>query len=493
MSHLEKLQEMRNFAGQAKTPGLSDSYLENFFKNDLKLGQAIDDAYQQHQNLRANYSDLLAMDEEQQIAKIQEQYINFYTDDTLNPYVSLAACGPWVITSCGAVIHDSGGYGMLGLGHAPKVVLEAMNKKHVMANIMTANFSQLTLVEKLNKEIGHSRAGAKRKPFSKYLCLNSGSEAVTVAARISDINAKNQTEAGGKHAGKKVKFLGFKGAFHGRTDRPAQVSDSTMSKYKASLASFNKLTNLVTITPNDIGELKAAFAQAETENVFFESFFIEPVMGEGNPGEAVTPEFYQAARELTAKNNTLFLVDSIQASLRAHGCLSICDYPGFAEMDPPDFETYSKALNAGQFPLSVLAMSESTAKLYVKGVYGNTMTTNPRGLDVACAVLDTVTPAFRENIEARGAEFVEKLKVLQKEFPKDITDVKGTGLLLASSMDPTRHKVVGFDCLEEKMRRHGIGVIHGGANALRFTPHFNITSDEIDLVINVLRDILKAS
>jgi hypothetical protein len=32
-----------------------------------------------------------------------------------------------------------------------------------------------------------------------------------------------------------------------------------------------------------------------------------------------------------------------------------------------------------------------------------------------------------------------------------------------------------------------LGVIHGGVNALRFTPHFGITSEEIDLIIEVVR------
>ena len=37
------------------------------------------------------------------------------------------------------------------------------------------------------------------------------------------------------------------------------------------------------------------------------------------------------------------------------------------------------------------------------------------------------------------------------------------------------------------MRERGIGVIHGGVNSLRFTPHFGITSAEIDLVIEHVR------
>jgi len=40
------------------------------------------------------------------------------------------------------------------------------------------------------------------------------------------------------------------------------------------------------------------------------------------------------------------------------------------------------------------------------------------------------------------------------------------------------------------MRRQGVGVIHGGKNSLRFTPHFNINSDEINLIIEVTRQAL---
>jgi acetylornithine/succinyldiaminopimelate/putrescine aminotransferase len=31
-------------------------------------------------------------------------------------------------------------------------------------------------------------------------------------------------------------------------------------------------------------------------------------------------------------------------------------------------------------------------------------------------------------------------------------------------------------------------VIHGGENSLRFTPHFNVTSDEVDLIVAQLKD-----
>ena len=36
----------------------------------------------------------------------------------------------------------------------------------------------------------------------------------------------------------------------------------------------------------------------------------------------------------------------------------------------------------------------------------------------------------------------------------------------------------------------GLGVIHGGTNALRFTPHFRITKDEMDMQVDLVRAFL---
>jgi acetylornithine/succinyldiaminopimelate/putrescine aminotransferase len=215
---------------------------------------------------------------------------------------------------------------------------------------------------------------------------------------------------------------------------------------------------------------------------------MEPVMGEGNPGLCVTRGFYDLARSLCSQHGSMLIVDSIQAGLRGQGCLSIVDYDGFEDCLVPDMETWSKALNAGQYPLSVVGLSERAAELYVVGIYGNTMTTNPRALETAVAVLDRVTPELRQNIKDRGVEFVSKLRDLADEIPDTITEVIGTGLLLSAELNPEKLPVVGFGCVEEWCRNNGLGVIHGGQNALRFTPHFAITTEEIDMILGILRE-----
>ena len=170
--------------------------------------------------------------------------------------------------------------------------------------------------------------------------------------------------------------------------------------------------------------------------------------------------------------------------------LSIVDYEGFEGCDAPDMETWSKALSAGQYPLSVVGLSQRAADSYVVGVYGNTMTTNPRALETAIAVLNRITPELRSNIRDRGSEFKRKLEDLMERYPGKITDVQGTGLLLCAELEPQALPVVGFGGVEEWCRRNGLGVIHGGTNALRFTPHFAITSEEIDMIVEIIGQAL---
>jgi acetylornithine/succinyldiaminopimelate/putrescine aminotransferase len=487
MSVIDTLAPLRAHGGSRRTVGLDDAVVLRFAASHPDLVEAIDAAAAEYAKAKAEFPELLEMDEDAQLHAVQAGYVNFYPDDGVNPYVALTARGPWVVTLKGAVMHDSGGYGMLGFGHAPGKVIAAMAKPQAMANIMTASLSQLRFEKAIRAAIGLSRGAC---PYDKFLCLNSGSESVSLASRIADANAKTMTDAGGRHAGRAIKRLVVKGSFHGRTERPALYSDSTRKTYIQHLASFRGEDSVIAIEPYDVDALKKAFSDADANGWFIEAMFLEPVMGEGDPGRSVPVAFYTAARELTKAHGSLLLVDSIQAGLRANGVLSIIDYPGFENVEAPDMETYSKALNAGQYPLSVLAVSQRAGEIYRKGLYGNTMTTNPRALDVALAVLEQVTPALRENIRARGAEALEKLEKLKTELGGLITKVQGTGLLFSCELSP-QFKCYGAGSTEEWLREHGIGVIHGGVNSLRFTPTFGITSQELDLVVSMVGRALR--
>src|SRR5690606_27428719 len=130
------------------------------------------------------------------------------------------------------------------------------------------------------------------------------------AARIADVGTKLATDPGARHAGATVKRIVVKGSFHGRTERPALYSDSSRKAYMRHLASFRGEDSLIAIEPYDVAALQRAFADADANGWFVEAVFLEPVMGEGDPGRALPRAFYDAARELTAAHGSLLLVDS---------------------------------------------------------------------------------------------------------------------------------------------------------------------------------------
>jgi 4-aminobutyrate aminotransferase-like enzyme len=234
MTILQKLETLRSAGGTRLTQGLPDSEIERFAARAPELAQAVDAALAMFAEVQSEYPALIAMDEADQCRDVQSGFVNFYQENAVNPYVALAARGPWIVTLKGAVVHDSGGYGMLGFGHTPAAVLEALARPQVMANIMTPQLGQKRFTDALRREVGHTRGGC---PYVRFLCLNSGSESVSLAGRIADVNAKLMTDAGAPHAGWRIKRLAIKGGFHGRTELPAHYSDSSRKTYAQHLAS----------------------------------------------------------------------------------------------------------------------------------------------------------------------------------------------------------------------------------------------------------------
>ena len=173
-SGMEALEEIRSNTGLARTTGLSDEIIAEFLLTDPSLSRALEEASSNfHSILEDMGPEVLSMDEKELANLLQSDFVNFYDAPTVNPYVAIAARGPWIVTSHGAVLHDNGGYGMLGMGHGPDDVIGSMQQNWVMANVMTPSFSQKILEERLRREVGHKRGNSQ---FASFVCQNSGSE-----------------------------------------------------------------------------------------------------------------------------------------------------------------------------------------------------------------------------------------------------------------------------------------------------------------------------
>jgi acetylornithine/succinyldiaminopimelate/putrescine aminotransferase len=462
MFQLSQLRQICNrSANRFRTQGLSDQIILNYI-DDPNLLQAFHAAIINCEKIPQK---LFNMSETEQIEYLQKDILNFYKNVDIEPYVPLSSKGPWIITTFGSVIYDIGSYGMLSMGHNDPELLNILSQDQTMANIMTTSVSQQKLTNLLNMEIGSKHR--MQAPIFKYVFLNSGSEAMAFALRLSDTQMKKSNS----------KIITLQGSFHGRLDRAAQISQTTSATYKKYLNSYSE--NVLVIKPNNISQLELAFKEYNIEAVVF-----EPVLGEGCPGFKISLEFYNAIRRLT-KDNSLMIVDSVQAGLRTTGYLSVCD--AYSEkVEAPDIEVFSKAINGGQIPLSIIALSDKAVSLYHHYIYGNTMCGNPRALDI-CSEILTRMPSLRTNIVERGSELLDLFTKLWDKYPEFIEDVQGSGLLLSIKLWKIYNVV--DDGIERELRIRGLNVIHSSNNSLRFTPNFYV--NECQLIYELLDEFFR--
>ena len=104
-------------------------------------------------------------------------------------------------------------------------------------------------------------------------------------------------------------------------------------------------------------------------------------------------------------------------------------------------------------------------------------------------MFDQITPELRSNISTRGREVLDRFSALADELGGAITKVQGTGLLFSVELDD-RFKCYGAGSTEEYLRQRGLGVIHGGKSSLRYTPTFDLSADEVDLIVSLTKDAL---
>jgi acetylornithine/LysW-gamma-L-lysine aminotransferase len=177
---------------------------------------------------------------------------------------------------------------------------------------------------------------------------------------------------------------------------------------------FAPLIEPVAFIPyNDVEALKEAVDE-ETAAVI-----LEPVQGEGGVRPA-TPEFLQAAREITREKGALLILDEIQTGMGRTGRRFAFEHYGVV----PDILTLAKALGGG-VPIGAAVMRKEVAESMPKGGHGSTFGGNPLAMAAGVAALRYLE---RTRLWERAAElgpwFMEKLREIPS--PK-IREVRGLG------------------------------------------------------------------
>lgn len=370
-----------------------------------------------------------------------------------------------------------------GYSH-PKVVSAIKRQSEKFFHICSTDFyyqSFSNLCERLAKIVPMS--GEK----SVFL-NNSGSEAVETAIKLARYHTKRPY------------IIAFLGAFHGRTMGALSL---TASKAKQR-AFFSPLMPGVYHVPYGYCyrcpyhltyDSCGIYCAEAIERILCNSLmspdeiaaiFVEPIQGEG--GYIIPPpQFHKKLREFTDKHNILLVLDEIQSGMGRTGkFLAIENFNV-----EPDVVLLAKGLASG-LPLGAV-ISKKKFMTWKSGTHGSTFGGNPIACEAALVTLDLIEEELMANASAMGARLINKLKNLKKENSL-IGDVRGLGLMIGVELvkdqrtkEPASREV--HEIVNQAFRK-GLLLLPCGENVIRFSPPLVISSEEVDIAVEIFRKVL---
>ncbi|MBC3871565.1 acetylornithine transaminase [Undibacterium oligocarboniphilum] len=348
------------------------------------------------------------------------------------------------------------GWAVNCLGHCPAVIHEALvaqSQKLLNPSPAFYNAPMVELATMLTQQ----------SCFDRVFFTNSGAEAnegaVKLARKWGQLNKNGAYE-----------IITFDHSFHGRT--LAMMSASGKPGWDTIFAP--QVTGFPKADLNDIASVEKLITDKTV------GIMLEPVQGEGGVIPAAR-EFMQALRALTKKHGILLIVDEVQTGMGRTGELFGYQLSGIE----PDIMTLAKGIGGG-VPLGALLCREEVA-CFVPGDQGGTYNGAPLMTAVGIAVLKTVgQPEFLAAVKENGAYLSQQLTKLSDDF--GLQGERGEGLLRALKLG----QPIGAQIVEiaRNMEPFGLLLNSPRPDLLRFMPALNVSKEEIDQMLTMLREIL---
>lgn len=212
----------------------------------------------------------------------------------------------------------------------------------------------------------------------------------------------------------------------------------------------------------------------------------EPIQGRG--GIVVPPAgWLGGVREICSSTGTLLILDEIFTGWGRTGDWFACQYEGIT----PDILCIGKAMGGG-LPISACVASAELMSVWGEStgeaLHTSTFLGNPVACAAALAALDVIEgDALPERAKRQGGTFAAGLHRLQAEFPDQISEVRGRGLMLGLEM---ASPALSLSLVPAALRAGLIVLPAGDGSVLEFVPPLVILDEQIEWCLTALRDLL---
>jgi adenosylmethionine-8-amino-7-oxononanoate aminotransferase len=311
-------------------------------------------------------------------------------------------------------------------------------------------------------------------PGARVFLTSSGSEAVDSGIKLARVAQARRGEP------QRTVVVGRTYAYHGVTygGLSAQGLPANQEGFGPLLPDVEHVDN------DDITALEKLFANRGDEIAVV---LAEPVIGAGGVRPPV-PGYLAEVRRLCDANGAFLLFDEVICGFGRLG-----EWWGAQFYDvQPDLVTFAKGVTSGYVPLGGVLVGqavrdalEGDAAFILR--HGHTYSGHPTACAAALAALDITT---REDLLARAAPIGARLSKGFNELltAGDVVDVRGEGAVWAVEVPDG---VSAIDVRREMLER---GVISRPiVNALAFCPPLVIEDADLDRIVEVLGEALRAT
>jgi 4-aminobutyrate aminotransferase len=155
--------------------------------------------------------------------------------------------------------------------------------------------------------------------------------------------------------------------------------------------------------------------------------------------------------------------------------------------------TMAKGIASG-VPLSCIAYTSALSKHWLKGSHGGTFGGNALACAAAAATVRVIREGkLAENAAARGAQLMEGLRAIQREFGQ-IGEVRGRGLMVATEFTTGREPdEAAAKAASKAAAEQGLLLLTCGTfdNVVRWIPPLVVNGEQIEEALGLFRNALQ--
>jgi L-lysine 6-transaminase len=291
-----------------------------------------------------------------------------------------------------------------------------------------------------------------------------------------------------------TKVIHFRQAFHGRSGYTLSLTNTDPVKIKH----FPKFTwprihNPILTFPLtseclERVQQEEAMAIRQIKQAIYENtddiaaLIIEPIQAEGGDNY-FRKEFFIELRTICSEEEIMFIFDEVQTGVGITGKMWAHEY--YVE---PDMMSFGKKMQVCGFVCSKRIDDVVENVFHMPNRINSTFGGNLVDMVRAARILEIIQEEdLVENARVVGAYLLKNIITVQHEFPSIINNARGLGLFCAMNLDTKEH----LEILKTKAYEKGLILIGCGERTIRFRPPLNLSREEVDEGIAIIRNCLK--